>query len=114
MDGRFRASVVDRRHPHARYAVSNLVGETLAHEAGADHADTDRLAFGFPRLQRVVDDDHVRAPAGARLIRRLNSTSISLSGFHCASFGDSDATGSGHFNPRRGSSNLRPPSCWGA
>ena len=51
-------AVVDRRHPHARNAVADLVGEALAHEPGADHADADRLALPLPRLQCVVDDDH--------------------------------------------------------
>ena len=41
-------AVVDRRHPHAGDAVGDLVGEALAHEAGADHADPDRPVLPPP------------------------------------------------------------------
>jgi hypothetical protein len=54
----FRPAVVDGRHPHAWNAVRDLVGEPLAHEPGADHADADRPALLFPGLQCCVDDDH--------------------------------------------------------
>src|SRR6188474_691351 len=106
VEGTLGLAVVNGRHAHAWHAVGDLVRQSLAHEAGADHADAYRPAFGFPCLQCIVDDDHVLAPAGARLIRRLTSGSTSPRSFHCASFGDIDATGSGQSSPSRGSSNL--------
>ena len=55
-------AIVDGRHAHAAHAVDDLVGEPLAHEPGADHADADRLALRFVGGERPVDDDHVSPP----------------------------------------------------
>ena len=50
LDRALDAAVVDRHQPHARHAVDDLIGEPARHEAGADHADADRLAFRFAAL----------------------------------------------------------------
>ena len=53
-----RLAVGDRDDAHARRAVDDLVGQALAHEAGADDGDADRLASGFRGLQGCIDEQH--------------------------------------------------------
>ena len=58
VDGSFHPTVRYRRHAHTRRAVRNLIGEALAHEAGADDADTDGFILICPRLECGIDDPH--------------------------------------------------------
>ena len=71
-------AVGDRSDPHARNAVLDLIGQALAHEAGADDANADRLALRLAflevRCRRV--SRYTLAMARSRAILRFTSGSI--------------------------------------
>src|SRR2546430_4551174 len=117
------APIVDGSHAHARNTVSDLVGETLPHETGADHGHANGLSLLLSGFQGVVDNNHGFLRLGCvlrtqfnilntseyhalfprALILRFNSGSILPSSGHSASLGDISPTGRGQTSPSRGS-----------
>src|SRR5256885_2150517 len=119
--GTLRTPIGDGSHAHARNTVSDLIGEPLPHETGADHAHANRFSLLLSGFQSIVDDDHgfLRPDCILRtqfntlntseshalfpraLILRFNSGSILRRSGHSASLGDISTTGSGRTSPSR-------------
>ena len=83
-------AVADCDQLHAGNRVEDVVRETAAHEARADHADANGPSLGFTLPERYINDQH----------RRFSG----LYGAHFWSFSEMTSIGTGHLMPSAGSS----------